>query len=218
MVCAPVDGTVTAPVYEELRSLVLKTSGLVDVLRSALAPLAGEIHLAFGFGSVAKATDTVTSDVDLLVVSDTFAYGELFAALEPATNHLQRTVNPTLYSRSEIDSRMREEIGSSSAFLRNQRCGLSETLMASPLENLTSPGKPPRSTLPTTPPMVFVWPHTLDFGPEGGRVLGKCRSVRNLGETEGALNIDVMVVLEHPRALWHSGQDDQNPYYWVLHK
>ena len=96
-----------APVFEELRGLVLKTSGLVDVLRSALAPLAGQVQLAFVFGSVAKATDTVTSDIDLLVVSDTLAYGELFAALEPATNRLQRTVNPTMYSRGEIDSRLR---------------------------------------------------------------------------------------------------------------
>src|ERR1039458_7173467 len=96
-----------APVFEELRGLVLKTSGLVDVLRSALAPLAGQVKLAFVFGSVAKATDTVTSDIDLLVVSDTLAYGELFAALEPATNRLQRTVNPTLYSRADIVSRRR---------------------------------------------------------------------------------------------------------------
>jgi predicted nucleotidyltransferase len=97
----------SAPVFEELRGLVLKTSGLVDVLRSALAPLAGQIHLAFVFGSIAKAMDTVTSDIDLLIVSNTLAYGELFAALEPATNRLQRTVNPSLYSRSEIDSRQR---------------------------------------------------------------------------------------------------------------
>jgi len=97
----------SAPVFEELRGLVLKTSGLVDVLRAALAPLGAQIQVAFVFGSVAKATDTVTSDIDLLVVSDTLAYGELFAALEPATNRLQRTVNPTLYSRSEFDSKMR---------------------------------------------------------------------------------------------------------------
>lgn len=97
----------SAPVFDELRGLVLKTSGLVDVLRSALAPLAGQIHLAFVFGSVANAKDTVSSDIDLLVVSDALAYGELYAALEPATNRLQRTVNPTLYSRSEINSRLR---------------------------------------------------------------------------------------------------------------
>ena len=49
----------------------------------------------------------MTGDIDLLIVSDTLAYGGLFAALEAATNRLQRTVNPTLHSRSEIDSRRR---------------------------------------------------------------------------------------------------------------
>jgi hypothetical protein len=33
-------------------------------------------------------------------------------------------------------------------------------------------------------------PHTLGLGPEGWRVLGKCHSVRNLGEYEGDLNVD----------------------------
>lgn len=45
-----------SPVYEELRTLILKTSGLVDVLRSALAPRAAELSLAFVFGSVASAS------------------------------------------------------------------------------------------------------------------------------------------------------------------
>jgi len=43
-----------APIFEELRGLVLKTSGLVDVLRAALAPLAAQIDQAFIYGSVAK--------------------------------------------------------------------------------------------------------------------------------------------------------------------
>jgi predicted nucleotidyltransferase len=98
-----------APIFEELRGLVLKTSGLVDVLRSALAPLAAQIDLAFVFGSVAKATDTAMSDIDLLVVGERLAYAELFAALEPASMRLKRTVNPTLYSQGEIDKRIRAE-------------------------------------------------------------------------------------------------------------
>src|ERR1700735_4218955 len=44
----------SAPIFEELRGLVLKTSGLVDVLRAALAPLAAQIDAALGFGSCAK--------------------------------------------------------------------------------------------------------------------------------------------------------------------
>ena len=96
----------SAPIFEELRSLVLKTSGLVDVLRAALAPLAAQIDQAFVYGSVAKGKDTAKSDIDLMVISEKLAYADLFAALEPVTNRLQRTVNPTLYSRTEIDKRI----------------------------------------------------------------------------------------------------------------
>jgi predicted nucleotidyltransferase len=71
--------------------------------------LVAQIELTFVFGSVAKGNDTAKSDIDLMVIGDTVGYAELFAALEPATNRLQRTVNPTLYSRSEIDKRMRND-------------------------------------------------------------------------------------------------------------
>lgn len=99
----------SAPVFEELRGLVLKTSGLVDVIRTALAPVAAQIDSAFVFGSVAKAKDTAKSDIDLMVMSDKLAYADLFAALEPATARLGRTVNPTVYSKKEIDKRIRED-------------------------------------------------------------------------------------------------------------
>ena len=89
--------------------MVLKTSGLVDVLRAALAPLAAQIDQAFIYGSVAKGKDTAKSDIDLLVISEQVAYADLFAALEPATNRLQRTVNPTLYSPIEINKRILDD-------------------------------------------------------------------------------------------------------------
>lgn len=98
----------SAPVFDELRGLVLKTSGLVDVLRVALAPLASSINAAFVFGSVAKQQDTNTSDVDLLIVSDELAYGDVFAALEDAANLLGRKVNPTLYTRADLAKRIKQ--------------------------------------------------------------------------------------------------------------
>ena len=97
-----------APVFEELRGLVLKTSGLVDVIRAALAPLAAQIDSAFVFGSIAKSKDTAKSDIDLMVISEKLAYAELYAALEPATIRLGRTVNPTVYTQKEIQKRLRE--------------------------------------------------------------------------------------------------------------
>jgi predicted nucleotidyltransferase len=81
----------------------------VDVLRAALAPLAAQIDQAFIYGSVAKAKDTAKSDIDLMVISEKVAYADLFAALEPATNWLQRTVYPTLYSPTEIDKRILDD-------------------------------------------------------------------------------------------------------------
>ena len=40
-----------SPVFAELRGLVLKTVGLADVLRAALAPLAGQITIRIGVRS-----------------------------------------------------------------------------------------------------------------------------------------------------------------------
>jgi len=94
-----------SPVFNELRSLVIKTVGLADVLRSALGPLAHQIHMAFVFGSVAKGQDSAQSDVDLLLVSDTLGYGDVFAALEPASQTLGRAINPALYTAADFKAR-----------------------------------------------------------------------------------------------------------------
>jgi predicted nucleotidyltransferase len=96
-------------VYEELRGLVLKTSGLVDVLRAALQPLADRIDSAFVYGSVAKRLDTAQSDIDLMVISDTLSYADLFGALETASARFGRTVNPTVYSRKELGKRLKSD-------------------------------------------------------------------------------------------------------------
>lgn len=42
-----------APIFAELHGIVVKTFGLADVIRAALAPLADKIDLAFNNGSVA---------------------------------------------------------------------------------------------------------------------------------------------------------------------
>ena len=94
-----------SPVFSELRGLVLKTMGLADVLLAALVPLAPQIEMAFVFGSIAKQQDTAQSDVDLLVVSDTLGYGDLFTVLEAASQTLNRTINPALYTVADFRAR-----------------------------------------------------------------------------------------------------------------
>lgn len=95
-----------APVFDELVGIVQKTIGLAEPLREALAPLSADIAAAFVYGSVAKGSDTAASDIDLMIVSDTLGYAEVFAALEPATTKLGRRVNPTVYTRAELARRI----------------------------------------------------------------------------------------------------------------
>lgn len=98
-----------APVFAELRCLVLKTMGLADVLRTALAPLASQIDAAFVYGSVAKQQDTAQSDIDVMIVSASLGYADVFGALENATTTLGRKVNPTLYTPAEIAKRIQQD-------------------------------------------------------------------------------------------------------------
>ena len=91
-----------SPIFSELRSIVVKTFGVADVLRQALLPFADRIKAAFIYGSVAKGTDTATSDIDLFVISDTLSYQDIFEAVQEAENNLARKVNPTIYSAREL--------------------------------------------------------------------------------------------------------------------
>lgn len=77
-----------SPLFPELRNIVLKTVGLAEPLRDALKPIAPAIRAAFVYGSVAQATDQASSDVDLMIVSDSLTYGEVFGVLE----RIMRTV------------------------------------------------------------------------------------------------------------------------------
>jgi len=97
-----------APVFSELRGIVLKTVGVVEPLRAALTSLAQHIELAIVFGSVAKRTDTAFSDVDLLIVSDTLTLEQTYSALAPAERQIARKINVTLYTPGEF-RRRREE-------------------------------------------------------------------------------------------------------------
>ena len=67
-----------SPLFAELRNIVLKTVGLAEPLREALKPVSSGIRAAFVYGSVAKAADRAASDIDLMVVSDSLSYGDVF--------------------------------------------------------------------------------------------------------------------------------------------
>lgn len=98
-----------SPIFAELCGIVQKTVGLAEPLRTVLAPFANKIANAFVYGSVAKRSDTAHSDIDLMVISDTLEYADLYAALEQAATILGRTINPTIYTPAELAKRIEQK-------------------------------------------------------------------------------------------------------------
>lgn len=91
------------PIYEELKRIILKTTGLGQTLREALKGL-GAMEWAFIFGSVAAGDEDLLSDIDLMLVGavDLMALSEVVAGLE---DRLGRAINYLLLSRAELVQR-----------------------------------------------------------------------------------------------------------------
>jgi predicted nucleotidyltransferase len=94
------------PLFDELRSIALKTGGLAEPVREALAPLADRIDVAFIFGSIASGLDHAGSDVDVFVVADDVSYGDTFAYLQRAETIVGRRINPTIFTPHEMQMRV----------------------------------------------------------------------------------------------------------------
>lgn len=97
------------PIYEELAGIFRKTTGLADVLRDALQPLADRIELAFVFGSLASGQERRKSDVDIFIIGKVSLL-EVVEALGEAQEYLAREVNPVVMSKSKfLSARKRKD-------------------------------------------------------------------------------------------------------------
>jgi predicted nucleotidyltransferase len=103
-----------SPIFDELCGIVRKTMGLAEPLREALEPLAKRIRVAFVYGSVAKRSDSASSDIDLMIVSNDLTYADLYVALEGVSQRLGRKVNPTIFTSAELAKR----VAGSGAFVK----------------------------------------------------------------------------------------------------
>lgn len=90
------------PLFTELRSIVIKTFGLADVIKQALKPLSTQIQITFIYGSIAKPEDNAASDIDLMLISKELSYADLFPLLQKIEPQLGRTINPTFYTPTEL--------------------------------------------------------------------------------------------------------------------
>lgn len=95
------------PYYSELRSIIIKTFGLADVLKNSFNDLfIKNIKIAFIYGSVAKGGDTSYSDIDLMLIGEDLTYADIFNTIKNVEITLQRKVNPTFYSEKKWINRI----------------------------------------------------------------------------------------------------------------
>ena len=93
------------PIFNELASILRKTSGLVDVLANALSSVQHQISVAFVFGSVARGEQHTNSDVDVMLVG-TLSFGDAVQCLHSTETTLQRAINPAVYTIDEFKRRI----------------------------------------------------------------------------------------------------------------
>jgi DNA-binding transcriptional ArsR family regulator len=90
------------PLYHDIRNLVLKSIGLIDVLREALKDK--RIQIAFVFGSISEGRETSSSDVDLLIIG-TLGMRDVSALLSGAADKIGREINTHVMTGDEIKKR-----------------------------------------------------------------------------------------------------------------
>lgn len=94
----------SCPIFDELASILRKTSGLTDVLGKALIALENKIDVAFVFGSVARGDHQTHSDVDMMIIGS-LSFADSVQALHASEAVLQREINPAVYSQAEFNQR-----------------------------------------------------------------------------------------------------------------
>jgi predicted nucleotidyltransferase len=93
-------------VFNELHDLTRKVLGAAPLIQQALQPIVQKIDIALLYGSFAKQSDTVESDIDLMLVGRDLALSETLEQLIPVEEVLGRKINPTCYTTQEFMQRL----------------------------------------------------------------------------------------------------------------
>ncbi|MGO8814007.1 MAG: hypothetical protein ACLQVG_04980 [Terriglobia bacterium] len=109
-----------SPIYRELRGVVAKTAGIIPTVQTILAPLGRKILCAFVYGSLARAEEHATSDIDLMIIGHV-GLSELTPALRRAERALGREVNATTYSVEEFRGKFEQKDHFLNAVLRHPK-------------------------------------------------------------------------------------------------
>ena len=91
------------PLFDELKSIIFKTSGVPKLLHDALSNFKAISH-AFIYGSFAKEEERKDSDIDLMIIGK-INEDKLIDELNKLEKKLQREINYTIYSKNEFEEK-----------------------------------------------------------------------------------------------------------------
>ena len=97
-----------SPMFEELKGLAVKATGLADHVRRALQPLKNQIRIAFIHGSFARGEAIAESDVDLILVGS-LSSRDAAVCLARTGEKLGREVNYVVYDPKEFKKKAKEK-------------------------------------------------------------------------------------------------------------
>lgn len=95
-----------SPVFQEIFGIVIKTVGLTTPLQSASAPYMNSICSAFIYGSIARGTDSASSDIDIMIIGEELRYTDILNAMQPVEIDIKRTISVKILSRKEWKSKV----------------------------------------------------------------------------------------------------------------
>lgn len=109
-----------SPIFKSLYELIEQTLGVVPALSEAISPFANKIVCAFVYGSVARAREHTSSDVDLLVTGSV-GLAELAPALRELEKKFNREFNVSCYKEAEFINKVEKENHFLTDVLKNEK-------------------------------------------------------------------------------------------------
>jgi predicted nucleotidyltransferase len=107
------------PIYEELKVIFLKMTGIAEVLKNNLERK-DSIKLAFIYGSYARGDELATSDIDLMVIGD-ISSKELSSFLAKPKQELKREINYVVFSVEEFKEKVKDKNHFLNTVLRDEK-------------------------------------------------------------------------------------------------
>ncbi|HMS07894.1 MAG TPA: hypothetical protein PKE66_00240 [Pyrinomonadaceae bacterium] len=96
-----------SPLYEPLRMLIERTTGVVPALGRELGAFRSEIDAAFVYGSVARGDDNAGSDIDVILIG-TIGIAKLAPVLRKLERRFHREFNVMCFSPAEFAAKRGE--------------------------------------------------------------------------------------------------------------